>query len=110
MNVVRLVFACHAGAQRRRVLVLAHVLMDMSMTVRVRMRTRSKTDRRSRLCPGRLDAAIPRRRLRRQRIKQLLRDSGHVLDRTIEDLFIRLRRFAKSAELADELQGRSADL
>lgn len=100
MNVAML--ACHADAERRRV--------GVSVTVRVRMRLTSEALRRPRLCLRGFDFAIAGRRLGRQRLKQLFRDLRHALDRAVERLFIRFRRFGKSAELANELKRRGANL
>jgi hypothetical protein len=68
------------------------------------MRLTSEALGRSCLCSRGFDFAIARRRLRRQRLKQLFRDLGHALDRAVERLFVRFRRFGKSAELSNELK------
>src|SRR3954462_10809239 len=85
-------------------LVLVLVLVSVSETVRVRMRPTPKADRRPRLCLRGFHAAISRRRLRRQRIKQLPRGSRHTLDRAIKCFLVRFRGFRKPTELADELK------
>src|SRR5256885_14845514 len=94
--------ACHAEVKRRRV--------GVSVTVRVRMWLTSEALRRSRLCLRGFEFAIARRRLRRQRLKQLFRNLRHALDCAVERLFVRLRRFGKSAGLANELKRRGANL
>lgn len=102
MNVAML--ACHAEAERRRGL----VIVGMRMIVIVRMT--AKANRRSRPRFRGFHSAVTRRRLGRQRAKELLRDLRHSLDRAVERLFVRFRRFGKSAELANELKRRGANL
>ena len=84
--------------------VLVLVLVSVSVTVRVRMRLISEVLRRSRLCLRGFDFAIARRRLRRQRLKQLFRSLRHALDRAVERLFVRFRWFGEAAQFPHKLQ------
>jgi hypothetical protein len=91
---------------------LVIVLMIVWMRVHMRMSVgrSSKANSRPRPRFRGFHCAIARRRLRRQRVKQLLRDPGHTLDCAIERFLVRLRRPAKSAEFSDELKSRGANL
>src|SRR5262245_54850825 len=54
--------------------------------------------------------AVLRRRRRGHRADEAAGDVGHFVNGAIERLFVRLRRCGESAQLADELQRRCADL
>jgi hypothetical protein len=52
---------------------------------------------------------ISRRRVRDERMKQMLGGVSDVVHRAVERLFVRFRWLGEAAQLADELQRRSAD-
>src|SRR5262245_284880 len=58
----------------------------------------------------RLDIAIPRRRGGDQGVEQLLGHFGHPVDGAVENRLVGLGGARRSAQLADELQRRGADL
>ena len=70
----------------------------------------TKAFRRSRACFHRFDRAIARRRGGHKRIEQMLCRVNDIIDCTIESYLVCLGRFRETAQLADELKRRSANL
>jgi hypothetical protein len=70
----------------------------------------TKAFRRSRACFHRFDYAIARRRGGHKRIEQMLRGVSDIIDGPIESCLVCLGRFRETAQLADELKRRSANL
>jgi hypothetical protein len=81
----------------------------MIMTGRDGLR-RNEALRGSRVCFHRFGCAIAWPRVGYERIEQMLRGVCDIIDGTIESYFVRLRRFRETAQLADELKRRSANL
>jgi len=54
--------------------------------------------------------AIARRRVGDEGLEQMLGGVGDVMNRAVERVLVRLRWFREAAQLADELEGRGADL
>ncbi|MEY2505726.1 MAG: hypothetical protein QOH01_55 [Verrucomicrobiota bacterium] len=83
---------------------LVLVLVGVGKTVRVRMRLPPKPDRRS--SPGlrRLRVPIARRRVRDERLEQMLGGMSDVVHGAIESFLVRFRGFRKPTKLADELK------
>ena len=71
---------------------------------------RTEAFRRSRACFHRFGYAIARRRVGHERIEQMLRRVSDIIDGPIESCLVRLGRFYETAQLADELKRRSANL
>jgi len=87
----------------------AAIFSIMIMTGRDGLR-RTETLRRSRACFQRFDFAIAWRCGGHKRIEQMLRGVSDIIDRTIESCLVCLGRFRETAQLADELKRRSANL
>jgi hypothetical protein len=71
---------------------------------------RTEAFRGSRACFHRFDHAIARRCVGHKRIEQMLGDVSDIIDGTIERRLVCLGRFRETAQLADELKRRSANL
>jgi hypothetical protein len=71
---------------------------------------RRKAFRGSRVCFHRFGYAIARRRVGHERIEQMVRRVCDIIDGTIESCLVYLGRFCETAQLADELKRRSANL
>src|SRR2546423_5868497 len=54
--------------------------------------------------------AIARRRVRHQIVEEMMCDVGDFVDRAIEGVLIRVRRFRETAQLPNELKRRCANL
>jgi hypothetical protein len=81
----------------------------MIMTIRDGVR-RTEAFRGSRACFHRFDRTIARRRVGHKRIEQMLRGMSDVINGTIKSSFVYLRRFRETAQFADELKRRRANL
>ena len=81
----------------------------MIMTGRDAVR-RTEALRGSRACFHRFDCAIARRRVGHERIEQMVCGVSDIIDGTIESCLVYLGRFRETAQLADELKRRSANL
>jgi hypothetical protein len=81
----------------------------MIMTGRDGLR-RSEAFRGSRVCFHRFGCAIARRRIGHKRIEQMVCRVCNIIDGTIESCLVCLGRFRETAQLADELKRRSANL
>jgi hypothetical protein len=84
-------------------------LSIMIMTDRDGLR-RTEAFRGSGACFHRFDRAIARRRVGHKRVEQMLRGVSDIIDSPIESSFVYLRRFRETAQFADELKRRSANL
>jgi hypothetical protein len=71
---------------------------------------RTEAFRGSRACFHRFDCAIARRRVGHKRIEQMVCGVSDIIDGTIESCLVCLRRFRETAQFADELKRRSANL
>jgi transcriptional regulator NrdR family protein len=71
---------------------------------------RPKTFRRSRLCFQRFRLAIAWRSVRDERLEQMMSGMRNLINRSIECVFVCLRRFSETAQLADELKRRRPNL
>src|SRR5437868_13769908 len=60
--------------------------------------------------PLRFDLPIARRRVAHQGMKQMLGGMGYVMNRAVERFLVRFRRIRETAQLANELERRRADL
>jgi hypothetical protein len=81
----------------------------MIMTGRDAVR-RTEALRGSRACFLRFDCAIARRPVGHERIEQMVCGVSDIIDGTIESGLVYLGRFRETAQLADELKRRSANL
>jgi hypothetical protein len=70
----------------------------------------TKAFRRSRACLHRFGCAIARRRVAHKRIEQMVGRVSDIIDGTIESCLVCLGGFRETAQLADELKRRSANL
>jgi len=66
--------------------------------------------RRSRFRLQHFGFAVPRRRIRDERFKKMMRGMGYVIDRAIECFFVCARWLCKSGKLPNKLERRSANL
>jgi hypothetical protein len=87
----------------------AAIFSIMIMTVRDGLR-RAEAFRGSRACFHRFGYPIARRRVGHERIEQMVRRVCDIIDGTIESWLICFGRFRETAQLADELKRRSANL
>jgi hypothetical protein len=85
-------------------------LINVPMLVPVMGVNSTEAFRRSRASFHRFGYAIARRRVGHERIEQMLRGVRDIIDGTIESCLVCLGRFRETAQLADELKRRSANL
>jgi hypothetical protein len=87
----------------------AAIFSIMIMTGRNGLR-RSEAFRGSRVCFHRFGCAIAQRRIGHKRIEQMVCRVCDIIDGTIESCLVCFGRFRETAQLADELKRRSANL
>jgi len=85
-------------------------LINVPMLIPVMAVNSTEPFRRSRACFHRFGCAIARRRVGHKRIEQMLCGVSDIIDGAIESYFVCLGRFYETAQLADELKRRSANL